>query len=338
MATFKKRGERWQARVRINGVSKAKTFRNKGQATTWANELERQLEKAGYDGTVSVRGETLANAIDRYMEEIAPLKPFGRSKRYSLQMLRDKLGDVALRSLTSSVIVDYAKQRHRGGAGPVTIQMEISYLGTLLRVARAVWRYDLHSEVVPDAQEALKLLGLVGKSKQRDRRPTSRELVSIADIFSRKENAWTIPMQDMTDFLIDSAMRVSEACRLKWTDVNLDEKTALIRNRKHPQEKLGNNQVVPLLGRTAEIIARQPRTSDRVFPYNERTVSAYWQRAVKEAEIDDLRLHDLRHEGASRLFEKGYQIQEVALVTGHRDWHQLKRYTQLRATDLHRPY
>jgi site-specific recombinase XerD len=49
-----------------------------------------------------------------------------------------------------------------------------------------------------------------------------------------------------------------------------------------------------------------------------------------------LHFHDLRHEGVSRLFEAGYQIQEVAIVSGHKDWAQLKRYTQLKAKDLHR--
>jgi site-specific recombinase XerD len=42
----------------------------------------------------------------------------------------------------------------------------------------------------------------------------------------------------------------------------------------------------------------------------------------------------LRHETASRLFEAGYQIPEVALVTGHKDWKMLRRYTNLKAEDL----
>lgn len=46
--------------------------------------------------------------------------------------------------------------------------------------------------------------------------------------------------------------------------------------------------------------------------------------------------HDLRREGISRLFEMGYQIHEVALFSGHKDWKQLARYTQLRAGKLRR--
>lgn len=44
--------------------------------------------------------------------------------------------------------------------------------------------------------------------------------------------------------------------------------------------------------------------------------------------------HDLRHEGTSRLSEAGFSIEQVAMVTGHRDWKMLKRYANLRPEDL----
>ena len=59
------------------------------------------------------------------------------------------------------------------------------------------------------------------------------------------------------------------------------------------------------------------------------TKSTERKRRITEQEITKLReylnkhpslpMHDLRHEGVSRLFEQGYQIQKVALVSGHRD-------------------
>jgi site-specific recombinase XerD len=51
--------------------------------------------------------------------------------------------------------------------------------------------------------------------------------------------------------------------------------------------------------------------------------------------IEDLHFHDLRHEGTSRLFEAGFSIQQVALVTGHKDWKMLRRYTHLKPETLH---
>jgi site-specific recombinase XerD len=52
-------------------------------------------------------------------------------------------------------------------------------------------------------------------------------------------------------------------------------------------------------------------------------------------QIIDLHFHDLRHEATSRLFEAGLTIEQVPLVTGHKDWKMLRRYTQLRPESLH---
>nr|WP_244499044.1 tyrosine-type recombinase/integrase [Vibrio atlanticus] len=73
-----------------------------------------------------------------------------------------------------------------------------------------------------------------------------------------------------------------------------------------------------------------------MFPYTSRRVSTGFHRVRNELGIADLRYHDLRREGASRLFEKGYSIEEVAQVTGHRNLNVLWQvYTQLFPQHLH---
>jgi len=57
-------------------------------------------------------------------------------------------------------------------------------------------------------------------------------------------------------------------------------------------------------------------------------------RVCQRANIQDLRFYDLRHEATSRLFEKGFNMMEVASITGHKELSMLKRYTHLRAKDL----
>lgn len=59
-----------------------------------------------------------------------------------------------------------------------------------------------------------------------------------------------------------------------------------------------------------------------------------WTRARDRAGLHHFHLHDLRHEATSRLAERGWNILELAAVTGHRDLQMLKRYTNLRAADL----
>ena len=110
----------------------------------------------------------------------------------------------------------------------------------------------------------------------------------------------------------------------------------MVRDRKDPRKKVGNHMLVPLLGGAWEILKRQPKDQDRVFPYNSRSVTAGFQRVRNSLGIKDLRYHDLRREGASRLFEKGYSIDEVAQVTGHRNINTLWQvYTELFPNRLH---
>ena len=68
----------------------------------------------------------------------------------------------------------------------------------------------------------------------------------------------------------------------------------------------------------------------RVFPYNSKSIGANFTRACRLRGLKDLHFHDLRHEATSRLFERGYDIPEVAQFTLHESWTTLKRYTHLR--------
>jgi integrase len=156
-------------------------------------------------------------------------------------------------------------------------------------------------------------------------------------------------MADVVRFAVCTAMRLSEITSLRWDGLNEEARTVLIRDRKHPRQKKGNDQVVPLLRGPVRIAGtvvdpmdvvsaqrrRVDRDEDRVFPYEPDSVSTAFTRAVEALGIEDLHFHDLRHDGVSRLFEAGLRIEQVALVSGHRDWTMLRRYTNLRGADLH---
>jgi integrase len=63
-------------------------------------------------------------------------------------------------------------------------------------------------------------------------------------------------------------------------------------------------------------------------------VQLQWNRRTTKAGIFDLRFHDLRHEAITRFFERGLSVPEVALISGHKDYRMLLRYTHLRASDI----
>jgi integrase len=372
MATFTQRGDSWTAQIRIAGhPSITKTFKKKAHAEQWAKRTEMQMRDGQFHDERKLSNFTIGDLIDRYIEEVGAVKSFGKSKRGALDMLKRHIGTVPVAKFNATTIIEFARVRHQPrpsrwnaeemepGAGPVTVSVELSYLGTVLRIARALWGLPLQAQTqcLEDARDNLRHYGYVAKSKERDRRPTEQELEDICAFFDAKPRQ-KVPMRDIIHFAILTTMRSSEICRLRWSDLNVVDRTIVIRDRKHPEEKIGNDQTVPLLGLAFEIVMRQPRrelsadvaleialnkdpfrkphVDELIFPYKEATISSIFPRACNSLAIDDLHFHDLRHEGISRLFEQGYRIEQVALVSGHRDWKMLKRYTQVKAKDLHR--
>jgi len=321
------------------GITRCATFSTRKAAKAWAETVERQAEELKSSGVMKAGSTTLGGLVDRYVKEQYPRKPWGRSKSADLARLKRELGHLRAADITSRTVVEYFERRSDEGAGAVTISAQIGYLVQVLEVARSVWHVDVPLAAVKDARTGLSKVGMVGKSRRRDRRVTNAELEDIVKYIEEHKET-RLPIRDVLEFCLASAMRISEVCRLQCTDLDETKRTIVIRDRKHPQDKLGNDQTVPLLDATGfdafAIVKRQPRDDARIFPVNGKTVGAYVTRACTALELKDLSLHDLRHEGISRLFEAGYRIEQVALVSGHRDWAMLKRYTHVKAASLHR--
>lgn len=335
---------RWRVQVRRKQSYASETFLRHEDARKWATATERRidlgespLKRAKVDPT------TFAHLIDLHVEDMREVgRILRRSKRFTLDALKTKLGKVKLKDLTRERLIQFGKDRAKEGAGPVTLSADIGYLKLVLTHAAAVHGIDVRVEPVDLARVALKRLGLIGKSRQRDRRPTPDEIRRLLEYFEDKRHLM-IPMGRIVRFAIASAMRQEEICRIRWSEVNVEQHVVLVRDRKDPREKDGNDQWVPLLNlggfdalRLIRVQRKYHPRGDLIFPYNSRSVGAAFRRACRELEIQDLHFHDLRHEATSRLFEAGLRIEQVALVTGHRDWKMLKRYTHLRPEHLHR--
>jgi len=211
---------------------------------------------------------------------------------------------------------------------------DLIWIGVVLRAAKSVKELPVVPEIVQQARSACRELRLVGKPKKRTRRPTADELTRLREHFKSRDRRAEIPMLAVMDFAIASARRESEICRLEWRDNDKAARTGLVRDAKHPTGKEGNHRRFKYTPEAWAIASAQPETSKRIFPYDPKSVGAAFTRACHLLGIQDLRFHDLRHEATSRLFERGYQIHEVAQFTLHESWNELKRYTNLRPENL----
>lgn len=345
MATIRKqKSGRWRAQVRRKGRTISATFLRHQDAKDWAIDREREIDRGESPKSPRIADiETFGDLVDLHIDDMKEVgKAPRRTKEATLRALKRELGRVSINDLGRERIVEFGRKRLRQGAGPTTIGMDIGFIKLVVQHAAAVHGIPVKVEPIDLGRIALKRLGLVGHSRQRDRRPTEDEIARLIAHFEGNPRQ-IIPMGRIIRFAIATAMRQEEICRVTWSDLNERTRMLTIRDRKDPRAKKGNDQRIPLLsvsGYDALALIEEQRacrsnSSDRIFSANHKSVSNLFTRACKQLGIEELHFHDLRHEAASRLFEAGFSIEQVSLVTGHKDWTMLRRYTHLRPEALH---
>lgn len=328
-----------QIRLKDQGVivhTEAQTFTKKALAQAWMKRREAVLEEQRASGGFSKDKITVGDLLDAYVQQSEGITEWGRSKKADIARLRTcGLAAKDARLLTAADIIDYAKRRRIDDeAGPATVLNDIVWLRQAFLSGATM--FDIKQPVV--AADAAKLelfrMKVIAKPAQRKRRLSAEEEAKLGDYFGSRDARAQIPMLDIFKFALLTARRQEEICRIKWVDIDFEKGTCWLDDVKHPTQKKGNRREFRILKPALEIIQSQPKKADEVFPYNSKSVGAAFTRACHFLEITGLRFHDLRHEATSRLFEKGYSIQEVAQFTLHESWATLKRYTHLKPENV----
>lgn len=140
-------------------------------------------------------------------------------------------------------------------------------------------------------------------------------------------------MRTLLIVAIETGMRRSEILGLKWTDISHNRRVITLEMTKN-----GSGREVPMTQRAFDAVSqwkeKAPVDESTVFPIAPGSFEQVWRRLLKRANIVGLRFHDLRHEGVSRLFERGLNVIEVSSISGHKELRMLKRYTHLSADNL----
>ena len=257
MASIRKREGSWVAEIRRTGhKSVSKSFPTKSLASEWARKIESEMDASLYRDNRSLNSITFGDLIDCYTEEIGEIRPFGKNKAAVLKTLKTVLGSVPLSGLNADRLGKYVDQRRAGGAGGVTVGIDLTYIGGILKTASAIWKMPVEQMAVSDARAHLAQLGVSNKSRERTRHPTIDEIDKLCEHFRAKGSRQRVPMTDIIQFAVTTAMRLGEIIGLKWAGLNDKDQTIFIRNRKRPTEKAGNDQEVPLLGEAWGIVRR----------------------------------------------------------------------------------
>ena len=132
-------------------------------------------------------------------------------------------------------------------------------------------------------------------------------------------------------------MRFGEIPKLQVKDIDFDNSTAKLIDTKN-----GETDIVPMTQRALDICNKwkfkdkvvKLETSQVLFQIHRDKFRHYFEQACKKAEVKNFRFHDLRACAITNLFKAGWDISSVAVVSGHKSWSELQKYTRIKAVDL----
>jgi integrase len=341
MASITKRGQSFQVQVRRKDATNiSKCFKTITEAKAWARQTEASIE-TGNSPILKRRNSivpTLGEALVRYESEVTPhKKSAAKELNFISQWKKHALAAQSLAGITPKDVAAYRDEQLRHGKSPASVVRQLVVISHLFTIAVKEWGYSLDNPVLKIRKPTV--------ANARSRRPSAEELDAVL------ENLPTDEMRTFVQLAAETAMRRSELFSLEWSQVDTESRFVFLPNTKN-----GTSRTVIVSSKAAALFKTHQGTkqpSERVFSFTHcDTPSKAFRRAVKLSRahyemqrksvdespmagyLQNLRLHDLRHEATSSLFERGLSTMEVASITGHTTLAMLQRYTHLSAAHL----
>jgi integrase len=264
--------------------------------------------------------------VDRYVEDVTPTKKGANQERYrASQINKTNLADMLIDRIDGAAIATYRDQRLKSVSNN-TVRLELAFLSVVFEQCRREWGWGVANPV--------KQIRMPKPGKPRQRRLETGEEEALLSA-CRASGAYYL--ESFVVLAIETGMRFSEIAGVRREHVSMTNRTIYL-----PDTKNGHDRTVPLSKRALGAIQALPASIDgRLFPIKPGSIRSAFLIAVQKAKtassgalLDGLRFHDLRHEAVSRLFEKGLNLIEVGMVSGHKTLSMLRRYTHLKVEHL----
>lgn len=331
MASIRKRGDTWQARVIRRGYPEQnKSFPSRADAERWSRQIENEMDRAVFVSREEAEKYTLGEVLERYKSEVVPHKKGAVEEAVRIECLvKRSLAKYKMASLTPMLVAQYRDQRLAKVSGG-TVNRELTIISAAINHARREWGVHIQNPVA--------LVSRAKANPSRQRRFEDGEEERLLDALEvqprssqgRFQGMQCIWVKPLVILAIESGMRRGELLKLEWRYVDLKKRVLYL-----PFTKNGEGRGIPLSTRAVAVLSELPRAiCGRVFPITADALKKSFGRACERAGLEDFHFHDLRHEAISRLFEKGLSLPEVASISGHKTWEMLKRYTHLQAEKL----
>jgi len=236
-----------------------------------------------------------------------------------------------LSSLTVEDVQSVITERLKNRAGD-TVRREVNVIRGLVKHALDEWKIERLADFsklklpAPAPHRERRLEDAHGNMEGEEER-----LIKALAMWKRSPDVHI----DMFYFSVETGVRLSELHRAR---VGYIKRAGGSVRLELPGKSKNDDPRKIVLSSTARNIAERRidgrNTSEKLFPVSDSARKRAWAFGRKQAEVIDLKWHDLRHEAISRMASKGLHLGELMAQSGHRDVESLKRYTNAKAREI----
>ena len=259
--------------------------------------------------------------------KLAGLKSYKFAK-LNLRTLVEHFGAQRIRSITHVDLERYKikrletktnRQRQRAVA---SVNRELQLLRNVFNFAkRQGWLtrspFELGEPIISKAQE-----------NQRDRTLSREEEKRL--FLACTGNVYRDLLRAILICALDTAMRRGEMFKLQWKDVDLEARQITVRPENSKTERPRTIGISSrLLIELQRLYDASPDDPQYLVFGIKNSIKKSFAAVLKEAGIEDFRLHDCRHTAITRMIQTGMPPLEVMKISGHTQMSTFLRYLNL---------
>lgn len=319
----------YHAEVRLKGHPPQRTsHRTRSAAKKWIQDTESAIRDGRHFRTAEAKRHTLADLIDRFITQWLPRFPKRQVKQAALlSWWKNKLGHLLLADLTPAAIAEARDQLLSGTTtrknlrSPATVNRYLASLSKALSVAVKEWGW------LDDSP--MRKVSKPPESNSRDRFLSIEEKQRLLETCKESSNPYLFPLVSLA---LCTGARQGELLSLRWKDTDFNTKTITFQITKN-----GKRRIIPLTPETEQIFKLCPTYGEpadelifrsKRYGAQDSTISIRnaFAKALKTAEIEGFRFHDLRHTAASYMAMSGATQGELMAILGHGHPRMTSRY------------
>lgn len=324
-----RRGKVWWIRIKWKGklVRRSTGARSKDSARVIEAEIFDRLAKGRW-GKEELADTILFKEIwGKYMTEEAKYKSDGTYKRatQAAKNFLTEIGDLALSQITPGSLSAYRTKRLESGVTISTVVKELQFIRRVFSLCKREWQLI--------GQSPFEFFKMPSVNDQRVRFLESGQFEQL--LFTCPD--WLKSIIVLARY---TGMRRGNILNLTWSQVDLQQGVINLEHTKN-----GQRLTIPLMDTSYNVLLelKNAKVTHLNCPfvfhqkgklYSPYQVSMAFKRACRRAGIENFRFHDLRHDFASNLIQKGNDFYTVQRLLGHKDGRMTQRYAHLSIDNL----